>query len=37
MQLVFLLALVEPSYALFPTTIHPKAVRGVCHATQLTI
>ena len=28
------LALVEPSYALLPTTCHPKAVGGVYHATN---
>ena len=34
MLLVFLLALVEPSYALLSATNHPKAVSGVCHATN---
>ena len=28
------LALVEPSYALLPTTCNPKAVGGVCHTTN---
>ena len=28
------LALVEPSSALLPTTCHPQAVEGVCHATN---
>ena len=28
------LALVEPCYALLPTTCHPKAVGGVYHATN---
>ena len=28
-----LLVLVKPSYASLPTTNHPKAVGGVCHAT----
>ena len=31
---VYILALVEPSYALLLTTCHPKAVGGVCHATN---
>ena len=31
-----LLALVKPSYALFPATNHPKAVGEVCHA-KITI
>ena len=32
--LAFLLAAVRPSFALLSTTNHPKAVGGVCHATN---
>ena len=30
---LYILALVEPSKALLPTTCHPKAVGGVCYGT----
>ena len=29
--ILYILALVEPSEALLPTTCHPKAVGGVCY------
>ena len=31
--ILYILALVEPSKAILPTTCHPKAVGEVCHAT----
>ena len=31
--ILYILALVEPSQALLPTTCHPKAVGGVCYDT----
>ena len=33
-NVIIFLALKEPSYALLPATNHPKAIRGVCHATN---